>query len=122
MGTQNWTDEITVANDAANEANSKVTFTLENTTQKFKIEGTVVPKKDASGKYGALLTGTVKSTVSGDTLGTLSMDTTAGDKFVTITYPDGSKQVLNPTQGQSPSAPNPFANLLPTPTPTSSAL
>ena len=88
-GRQDWKVLVTGTGDSNSPTASKIDFTLENTSQKFKLNGTALPKNDG----GMRVTGKFTSTEGGHELATLSFDP-ATDTAPVITYADGSTDML----------------------------
>lgn len=87
-GRQDWTINVNAKGDSSASNASKIDFVLENTSQKFKLTGSALPKTN-----GVLVTGKFTSTDGGHELATLSFDSTS-DSAPVIKYADGTADYL----------------------------
>ncbi|MBI6545374.1 MAG: hypothetical protein HY692_01185 [Cyanobacteria bacterium NC_groundwater_1444_Ag_S-0.65um_54_12] len=105
-GKQDWKGSIILTADSKDRNAGLVTFAYENTTQKFKLTGTVKPK--GNGSSGAIVEGSFVTADGSKELATLSFDSDK-NKYPIIKYADGSTQEikLGPVGGYS-APPRPY--------------
>jgi|GEM_PF-6850553 len=90
-GRQDWTVHVSARGGTTQPVPEVVEVTLENTTQRFKLTGKLLPQNEAQATFN----GQFVSTVDQQVLATVKFDPSQGDKAPLITYADGSSERLN---------------------------